>query len=174
MKRKIIFLIAATCLASTITVGSTLAWLSDKDSAKNTFSIGNVDVTLVEENWNPEEGKDIYPGKTVTKDPIVKNVGNNPCYVRAKIIFSNESLKNYIQFNDLDTTNWVYNESDGYYYFQTPVSKNSQTTELFKSVTLKDNYKETDIISFDIDVYTEAVQSEGFNNAQAAFSEITK
>lgn len=70
--------------------GSTIAYFTDKDTKANSFSTGGLDVELQEPEWNPEkegDGKDLYPGYTVYKNPTVKNItdpkkGAQPCYVR--------------------------------------------------------------------------------------------
>lgn len=56
--------------------GSTLAYLTDTDAVTNEFTaVTTIEqgVTITEPNWDPEDGKDIVPGKEVSKDPRVNN-----------------------------------------------------------------------------------------------------
>lgn len=59
--------------------GGTLAWLTDKtDAVVNTFTVGNIDITLTE-TWNHASGNDgldswqaqMIPGYSYDKDPVV-------------------------------------------------------------------------------------------------------
>ena len=49
MKKKIFVPVVAAALALCCAIGGTLAWLTDKtDPVVNTFTVGNVDITLAE------------------------------------------------------------------------------------------------------------------------------
>lgn len=83
MKRKKLFsMVAALGLVATIGIGATLAYLSDKvDPIVNTFTVGDVDITLTEPDWDPEDAKDLTTGAEVSKNPIVTNTGANEAYI---------------------------------------------------------------------------------------------
>jgi len=83
-KRK--FLLAAVALLLIFGIGSTIAYLTDTDTATNTFTIGGVDITLTEPNWVATSGENIVPGQTITKDPTITNVSTtNDAYVFMKV-----------------------------------------------------------------------------------------
>lgn len=99
-KKKILSLCLIIALAATAVLGGTLAYFTDTDENTNTFTMGNVDITLdeapverVEDEWVPVEGDrvqentyaNIYPGVVLPKDPTVHNVGSYGAYVRVKI-----------------------------------------------------------------------------------------
>lgn len=101
MKKKIVSLALAVCLLAIAAVG-TLAYFTDKDSAKNVITMGNVDITLDEAQV--EQGDDgeytatavrvqentyenVYPGQALPKDPTVHNKGSMGAYVRVKVAF---------------------------------------------------------------------------------------
>lgn len=72
--------------------GQTLAYLTSKDSMTNVFTVGDLDIGLQEPDWDPGDGdgKNVYPGYSVYKNPTVKNVtssknGEEPCYARIRI-----------------------------------------------------------------------------------------
>ncbi len=76
--RKYLIAILSICLVAVMAIGGTLAYLTDKDEATNTFTVGDLDITLTEPNWNDEtDGKDLVPGDTEVKDPTVTEVKNN-------------------------------------------------------------------------------------------------
>lgn len=70
-KKKIVSIALAAALAATAIVGSSLAYFTDKDEATNTFTVGNVDITLTEPKWDANINKDLIPGKTIPKDPTI-------------------------------------------------------------------------------------------------------
>ena len=96
-KRKTI--IAAVILLLVFMVGGAIAYFTDTDSATNTFTIGNVNIDLVESTWEnipaandannngiPDAAEEMMPGETVDKDPVVKNLSTkNPAYVFVKV-----------------------------------------------------------------------------------------
>ena len=68
-------------LAAIVGTGGALAYFTDREEAVNTFSIGKVSLDLTEDNWNPDDAKDITPDQEVKKNPAVKNDGINDSYV---------------------------------------------------------------------------------------------
>ena len=70
-KKKIVSIALAAALAATAIVGSSLAYFTDTEEKTNTFTVGNVDITLTEPNWGANISKDLIPGKTIPKDPTI-------------------------------------------------------------------------------------------------------
>ena len=96
MKKKILALSMCIALAAIAIVGASLAYFTDTKTAKNTFTMGNVQIKLDETDVKNPEGDrvtsnayDVYPGAVVTKDPIVHNTGKNGAYIRATVNVSN-------------------------------------------------------------------------------------
>ncbi len=75
-KKKILSLALVVCVAAILAIGGTLAYFTDTDSKTNTFTVGNVEITL---NEKDAEGNDfvqdqkLYPG-TKTQNNIAKVV----------------------------------------------------------------------------------------------------
>ena len=104
MKKKILSLTLVVCLLAIAVVGGTLAYFTDyTDVTSNTFTVGNVDITLDEAKVDvygvkdgdvrqPEgEGNEykLIPGHTYVKDPTVTVVGGSePAYVRMLVTFN--------------------------------------------------------------------------------------
>ena len=86
MKKKIVAMCATVAIAA-LAVGGTLAYFTDVEEATNTFTVGNVDITLTEPSWealkeNPQ-AKVIAPNKSIAKDPTVTvEAGSEECFVR--------------------------------------------------------------------------------------------
>ena len=79
---KVWMLTGALCLAA---VGGATAYLTDYDQVKNEFVVGKVDIDLEEPGWNPEDQKEIVPGKEIEKDPQITNAGKNDAYVYLQV-----------------------------------------------------------------------------------------
>lgn len=102
MKKALLMTLCAGCLIIT-TVFGTLAYLTDKDSVVNTFTVGNVGITLDEAKVKPdgthENGHDtrvktneyhLIPGHTYYKDPTVTvDAGSEDAYVRMIVTVKN-------------------------------------------------------------------------------------
>ena len=81
MKKKIITTITMLALIICFTIGGTLAWLMDTtDPVQNTFTSGDVDITLTEtpntnitddDETNDSWSAQMIPGNTYAKDPKV-------------------------------------------------------------------------------------------------------
>ena len=98
MKKKSILMAAiAVMLVAVLVVGGTLAYFTDTKSATNTFTVGDVKITLDESNVKDPNGNRVtsneytgmLPGIQYKKDPVVTNIGNNDAYVRAVVTIEN-------------------------------------------------------------------------------------
>lgn len=95
-KKRFVAILLCVTLVALAAIGATFAYLTDTKSVNNTFTMGNVKITLDETNVNDPTGDrvtsnayNVYPGAVVTKDPIVHNVGGNAAYIRATVNVSN-------------------------------------------------------------------------------------
>lgn len=129
MKKKIL-IIVSFILVSTLSVYFTLAYLTDKKTVVNTFTVGEVNISLKEtkvdslgiplqdEEKTTNNKYHLLPGKTYTKDPtLTVEAGSEEAYIRIlvtlnmykelKEIFNNEfSPINYIEGYNKDK--WIY------------------------------------------------------------------
>lgn len=120
-KRKLLVVAMTLCMAAILVAGSTLAFLTDTEMNQNTFTVGNVKITLLEsavkedksdngrlhyvdadgentQTVTQNEYKNLMPGSTVVKDPTVTNVGENEVFVRILVKHNN----NAAIFNNFD------------------------------------------------------------------------
>ena len=81
MQRKTKAMVGAGALAGVLCIGGIMAYFTDGDIAVNEFTVGRVSLDLIEENWTPDDGEDITPGKDIPKDPYILNDGVNDAYV---------------------------------------------------------------------------------------------
>ena len=73
MKKKTILVAAiAVMLVAALVVGGTLAYFTDTEAAKNSFTVGNVDIELLESSLHRENAG--YANGTTVDDVSPKNV----------------------------------------------------------------------------------------------------
>lgn len=213
MKRKALVLSAIAILAVMTITGVTLAFLTDNDVATNTFTIGNVDIELLEttlhrqnhnatdeqiienaktyQDYLDEEGELMVPGRWVMKAPYVRNVGNNPAYVRV-VARMNEAVYNAINImlyttatdegaiafdvdKDIVTEDGVVTLT---FTYVEPLEADKVTYYApfwrFQVIPELDNEDLAGLQGLNVEhvitVTAEAIQSEGFENATEAFA----
>lgn len=170
MKKKILALCLVVALAATAIVGGTLAYFTDTDDATNTFTVGNVDITLTEPNWEgsgSQDAPEVYPGEALAKDPTVKNDGANPCFVRIKVAgldcLGNAGMITYKTdyVTDKLGDNWV-KGTDGYFYYNKVLEVGATTDALFDQIVIPTGLENGDAeTEFNVVVTAEAVQAQG-------------
>ena len=92
MKKKITALCLCVALLTVALVGVTYAYLTSSATVKNTFTVGNIQITMDETDVTKTDGSrtnsnayTIMPGAVLPKDPTVHNKGNNDAYIRATV-----------------------------------------------------------------------------------------
>lgn len=142
MKKKIITTITMLALIICFTIGGTLAWLMDTtDPVQNTFTSGDVDITLTEtpntnitddDETNDSWSAQMIPGNTYAKDPKVTVIGATDavdCWLFVKV----EEKGNAQTYLDYDFT--FNNEDSGWTKLETSTSESTTTTVWYREVT---------------------------------------
>jgi SipW-cognate class signal peptide len=167
MKNKISIIVTAVTLVALITVGGTLALLTNKAEVTNVVTMGNVNIKLEEPIFSGPDmttlASDgsyvkrgvIYPGSSFVKDPTVTNIGANPCYIRARVelkmtrdgevlegntVYRSDETKLTVTPEDFFQAKDGWSKGDGgYYYYNTvlPTSGSASKVELFKDNTVR-------------------------------------
>lgn len=166
----ILFLLGVVVLAVFITEGIT-SYLSDADSAGNKITIGGNNIKI-EEEFNPPS--ELLPGVSFTKDVKVTNEGPNSCYVRIKAVFTDSDMEKFCDvdwniYSENNVNGWIYNEEDGYYYYPASLAVSEKSPSLFTTITMKENASAKDFKDFDILIYAESYQADGFDNYEEAW-----
>ena len=176
--KKVLALVLALCLAMAIGVGATLAYLKDDASVTNVFTVGNVTIELTEPQWEAvgkEEAKEVYGGEALAKDPTVKNVGANPCFVRIEVK-GLDSLggiaykTDYVEGKLGD--NWV-KHTDGYFYYTKVLAVGEITDALFDQIVIPVDVENGDGTEYNIVVNAYAVQAQGAKPSFSAVQQMT-
>lgn len=205
MKKKTILVAAiAVMLVAALVVGGTLAYFTDTKTADNTFTMGNVAITLDEKNANPDaptgsrvDGNtyNVYPGKTVDKDPTVHNTGRNAAYIRATVTVSNwatlskelypnvalaDTLKELVgSFGEGWSVVGAAADNSGAVTFTLKydhqLAASADTAPMFQQVTVPAGLENENASSFKtMTVQAQAIQADGFTTWDAAFAAFDK
>ena len=145
-----------------------LAYLTGTDTVNNTFTVGNVKITLdeakVTTDGTPVEGADrvkaneyhLLPGHTYTKDPTVTVKANSEaCWLFVKVTES-ENLDTLITYAIAE--GWT-ELQDGVYYREVPASNADQTFSVLKG----------DAVTVNSDVTKEMLTAKDFANPTLTF-----
>lgn len=153
--------------------GLIYAYLTDADRTDNIAVIGGNRIEIIEEFDPPKE---LTPGISFKKDVSITNIGLSDCFIRIKAVFTDNQMEDLCTV-DYNHTYWVYDSEDGYWYYPLAISQGEKTESLFTTVTINSgaNEDENAIISalikdFDILIYAESYQSEGFSSYKAAWN----
>lgn len=163
MKKKLIAAIASACLTAALGVGITLAYYTSvSEAAVNTFTVGNVNIDLLEPDWKPEDGRNLMPGAEVAKNPFITNIGASAGYMMLKVSGMQEmtDMGFGVKNGDADGYNfekWILVDengtpltapenhalTDGYYVYQAgAVDVKGQTEPLFTAVVFDEKVEE--------------------------------
>lgn len=118
--KKIIAMILVIVLCCAVSVGLTVAYLTDRDSAANIFTVGNVAIDLTEDF---EQGAMLIPGVKIEKEPSITNIGNIDAWVWATVAIpaaldNDDASKNVVHFNyakdSVNENEWVWQDDKGW------------------------------------------------------------
>lgn len=192
MKKKMMALSLAVLLIVVAAIGGTMAYFTDNESATNTFTMGNVDITLTETEWHAPVN--VAPGISYAKNPVVTNTGMNPAWIRVDVTLSDAAAfkaaaarHNITDLDTIfdghsedkwtraaiedDTTNGTLTYS---YYYKNLLPAGTSTSALFTAVEIPAAFNNADMAAigadFTITIEAHAIQdADGFVNVEKAF-----
>ena len=178
--KKTILTIALTAVICFAAVGTTFAWLVAKTpSITNTFTVGDVSITLVETTGNEYK---LIPGHTYAKDPkVTVATGSETCWLFVKAESVN-NVSNYVTYEIADGwTKLEVSGTDGVYYREVAADATTREFSVLAGDTIKvlDSLTTTELATAKTSVpsltFTAyAVQKDGFATAAAAWDEAKK
>lgn len=146
---KTMFMILAVVLIVGISVGGTLAWLTDTTGpVTNTFTVGDINITLAETTKDYK----MVPGNTIAKDPKVTVLKDSEaCWLFVKIEEST-NLDDFITYAVADGWTALAGES-GVYYREVAASDGDQVFSVLKDnqVTVNSTVTKDMMNKFDTD-----------------------
>lgn len=197
--KKAALLLCSAVLLVCISIGATVAYLTSTAQVVNTFTVGNVAITMdetkVDENGTPIQGADrvqantykLLPGHTYTKDPTIHvSDTSEEAYLGVKVVFENSaaadeklSLNMLSIFDGFIADNWTIQkktQQDGDVYYlltrKNTVTK-KQNIKLFENVVIPGSMTNEQIAilsGIEMKITAYAVQKDGFSTPEAALS----
>ena len=172
-KNKLILLIVAVGIVFTTVISGTIAWIiAATNEVENTFTIGNVDITLTETT-----GKlyNLTPGVTLSKDPnVTVKAGSDDCWLFVKAEESAE-LESYASYHTED--GWTRLEGEeNVYYRKVAKSDLDQSFNIlrYNHVKVKDEVTEEQLAALmanlKLSFTAYAIQQTGFDTAELAWA----
>ena len=173
---KTLGLFAGAILLVAVSIAGTLAYLTDEEEVKNTFTVGNVTITMDETDY------DVYGQTRATESPVTDNeyklIPNHTYNKDTTIHVASDSEKCYI-FVEIDNglgtdatvklaDGWtlVNGETNVYYYNSSVTAGDYKAVESF---TVSETADVATYESAKIVVTGYAVQADGFDTAKAAW-----
>ena len=203
-KKQIVMAAAACAMMGVMAIGGTMAYLTDSETATNTFTVGKEAITLdetkVNSNGLPPIGPEqrvsanayhLLPGQSYQKNPTVHvDKDSETCYVFVKVengIAALEAASTEARPNiaaQIASNGWIALDGVPNVYYK-EYTKNAVATEdtdllVFSMFTIADNADTLDAWSSvntntKVTVTAYAIQEEGFaNNVLAAWAEVSK
>lgn len=178
MKKKILVACLCVALAVLTIAGTTLAYLTaTTESVTNTFTVGNIDITLAETKTDFK----MVPGSTIAKDPkVTVKAGSEDCWLFVKVEKSTD-LDRFIAYT-IDSGWTALSGVNGVYYREVSaaatdtnfsvlagdqVTVNTTVTKPMMDALTQSTYPTLTFTAY-------AVQKAGFDTATAAWAEASK
>ena len=188
-KKKVFMTVLCAAALVVASVLGTMAFLTSKDKVNNTFTVGNVAITLdeakVTDVGNPVEGADrvkaniykLIPGHEYTKDPTVHVTANSEdSWVFIKVEDGLAAIEDDTTVADQITGNgWTALDGvAGVYYKEYSSSTAATDLVVFETFKVKGDADVAQYANAKIDVTAYAIQKDGFTTPAAAWAEVSK
>lgn len=166
-RNRILLTALAALLLVTLTIGGTMAWLTDNsESVTNTFLASDINVELSEtqdtDNKPLSESFKMVPGANITKEPkVTVKSGSEKCWVFIKIEES-ANLRNFITYT-MDPAWTKVETTDGIVYKYNTVVDASTGDVVIDNVLANDRVTVKDGV-------TKQMMTENFTNPTLAFT----
>ena len=186
-RSKVLSLVLAGTLVVSAGMFGTLAYLTDEDTVTNTFTVGNVQITLDEtdvDDSTPNADRDqknsykLLPGKTYTKDPIVHvDSESEDSYLFVKVENEISKIEGGITVaQQMDANGWdLVSDTDGIYVYagegtDPVVVKGGANVTVFENFTIAGETTNDILATYNeqtITVTAYAIQADGFEDKTA-------
>ena len=180
MKRKLIIALAL-CLALALGIGGTMAYLTAATGpVVNTFTIGNVGLTLEENKGTMVDGKHQFkmvPGNTIEKDPTVTvTAGSENCWLFVKLVKAN-NFDTYLTYAMADGWTELTGVEGvaGVYYREVTQSETAQEFAVLANnqVTVRDTVAQSDsFVAPTLTISAAAIQRANIDDAKTAYDNL--
>ncbi len=183
---KALLLALCAVLLVVSTVFATLAYLTSTDKVENTFTVGNVKITLDEVKVTPDgtaEGTDrvkentykLMPGHSYTKDPTIHvDAASEDCWLFVKVENGLADILDATTIADqLEANGWTLVSETENVYARAATNKAGEDVKVFENFKIKGDVANDTLATYagkKIVVTAYAIQADGFTTAEAAWT----
>lgn len=189
-RSKALLLTLCAVLLVTASVLGTMAYLTSTDEVQNTFTVGQVKITLdeakVTTDGEPVEGAarvtensyKLMPGHTYTKDPTIHvDAASEDCFIRAKVTLTNakEWIAIATKYADNKVENIIKGTDDNIWWVSQPAVDNEKNTVTYTFVYKNESHTDelgkriwTSTDSKDLVLFNEIAIPGGLTNDELA------
>ncbi len=184
--KKIIGLVLAAVLLVSASVMGTLAYLTSTDEVTNTFTVGNVAITLDEApvdadgvatagNRVKANNYKLLPGHEYDKDPTVHVAsGSEDCWLFVKIDNQIAAIEDDITIADqMKANGWIVIDETNQIYGRETTNKAGDNVVVFETVKVIGTIENDALAAYEgktVVVTAYAIQADGFDTAAAAWT----
>lgn len=189
-KKKILMALALVGCAVLLVAGSiagTLAYLTSTATVSNTFTVGNVTITMdeapVDANGKATTGDRVtantyklFPGKEYDKDPTIHvDANSEDCWLFVKVVDGISAIQAETTVANQMTANgnWELIDATNNIYAYKEVANASDNVVVFKTFKIKGDVDNATLATYagkTIVVTAYAIQADGFASAEAAWT----
>ena len=191
--RKVLIIALCAVLLVSISVMGTMAYLTSQDSVKNTFTVGNVKITLdeldvdkdsnTEDNVQYGEGENatirdranaykLMPGLDYDKDPTIHVADDSEnCWLFVKVENGIAAIESGSIATQMTTNGWTPIAEGSNIYARAAANKAGDSVKVFEHFTIKDDVNNTTLATYNgktIVVTAYAIQADGFEGETAS------
>lgn len=189
--RKVLLLACSAVLLVCLSVGATLAYLTSNATVTNTFSVGNVAITMdeadvddstVNADRDTANSYKLLPGHKYTKDPTIHvAAGSEDCWLFVKVTNeiaaieapSEDTKGGYKTIAEQMAANsWTVIDATNGIYGRNATNKANDSVVVFSQFKVNGTVDNNTLAAYDgktIVVKAYAVQADGFNTAAEAW-----
>lgn len=183
-RTKVALAVLCALLLVTVSILGTLAYLTSTETVTNTFTVGNVKITLdeapVDSNGQQTTGArgnansyKLYPGKTYDKDPTIHvDPNSDNCWLFVKIENNIAGVEDGSIATQMANNGWSPVDGTDVYAYKQIATKADANVKIFEKFTVTGEATNETLASYadkTIVVTGYAVQAEGFATAEAAW-----
>lgn len=187
--KKILTMMGVIALTAAIAIGGTLAYLTSTATVTNTFTVGQVKITLDEAKVGSDgkalTGNDaarvaensykLFPGHTYDKDPTIHvDATSEDCYIRAKVTLTNADkwIAIAAKYADGKVENIIKGTDDNLWWVSAPAVNENDNTMTYtfvyknetKDVSLQRVWQSSD--GYNLELFNEIAIPGGLTNEE--------
>lgn len=184
--KKAALLLCSAVLLVCISIGATVAYLTSQDSVTNTFTVGNVAITLdealVHDDGTPIDPAarvkantyKLLPGHLYTKDPTIHvDSKSEDCWLFVKvengIAAIEDSTKKTIAAQ-MTEKGWTAVSGVANVFAYSSIAHANNNISVFDSFTISGDANVSNYANANITITAYAIQADGFSSAEAAWT----